>query len=672
MLEVAALWEKQAKELRQVTDVGGEGILLAHIKGLPLSLEEKELLQLLPSAARSVLLIRAGPRLAAEAEALISIDSGRDAADTLNKASQVYQRWQECLRILGSDPAPSPPFWLIRAVQRLSCVIECSIYDDLATCQSSNTFQTAMQRLGLMDQWSIHANRAAQKLVKRKVELVESEANFEEIALTKLQTWLESSLKGTLLQWQLQHLDDIHSRLSHDICIQLGHIRSRQLFDIIQDFPASTPALTDLNICGDRCNLQPYISQQLSLSLEARLLHPGASTRDIIQFYTHLIRALRYINPSGVILSHVIGPVRTYLRARSDTIPVIVSSLLGQAGNFTLLRDMMRESGEGQGLGGADTSLAIYEDEEESLTTLSMLTHDESTRMTVIPSADEEDWTPRPIDAGPDYRQSRKSDVIAIIVSIFDDEEGFVAALEKTCAEQLIKVQGYDTSREYETNENLKKRFGDTSLSRCDVMLNDIKKSQRYDRSIQANTDQEQSFRALHPFILSRQFWPPMKEATAPIVTLSTSSMFGAAPTMSSVPASFASSNGKNVKMPGQFARALEQYQEAFKKMAPMQRLRWFNARSTVLLEVEMNDGRRIKDRVTPLQAAIVEKAAEMEASAEKPMSVSMLVSELEVDKETILEGVVYWTSRKILRAVNAESTSFAIVEQASDETVLS
>jgi anaphase-promoting complex subunit 2 len=560
-------------------------------------------------------------------------------------------------------------------VERLESVIQESIFDDLSSCQASNAFQASMQSLGMSDQWSIYANRAAQKLVLDKVNLVELESeNFDEDVLTKLQSWLEFSLKKTLHHWQLQHLDDIHSRLDHDICIQLGHIRSRQLFDIIKDFPLSTPALADLNTCKDQCNLQPYISEQLSQALEARLLHPGASTRDIIQFYTHLIRALRYIDPSGVILSHVIGPVRTYLRARSDTIPVIVASLLGQAGDFTLLRDMMRESGDAHGLGGADTSLAVYEEEDDgngqSLATLNMPTNEESTRMIVIPSADEEDWTPRPIDAGPDYRQSRKSDVIAIIVSIFDDEEGFVSALENSCAEQLIQVPGYDTSSVYETNENLKKRFGDTSLSRCDVMLNDIKKSQRYDRGIQAGGDQEQAFRALHPFILSRQFWPPMKEA-APLPTLSTSSMFGEAPTMSSLPASFSHAGGKTVKMPGQFARALEQYQAAFKKMAPTQRLRWFNARSTVLLEVEMNDGRRIKERVTPLQAAIIEVAAEMNASREEPMKLSTLVTELECDKETILEGgVFFWTGRNVLQSVDSEMTLFAIVEDITQESV--
>ena len=159
-----------------------------------------------------------------------------------------------------------------------------------------------------------------------------------------------------------------------------------------------------------------------------------------------------------------------------------------------------------------------------------------------------------------------------------------------------------------------------------------------------------------------------MKEA-APIPTQSASSMFGSAPTMATFPTSSSSGSGaavlsgKSVKMPGQFARALEQYQGSFKKLAPMQRLRWFNARSSVSLELEMNDGRRIKERVTPLQAAIVEVAAEMGASRQEPMNVASLVTELEVDKEAIMEAAYFWTTKGVLRAIDAELTSYEIVE---------
>lgn len=45
-----------------------------------------------------------------------------------------------------------------------------------------------------------------------------------------------------------------------------------------------------------------------------RLLHPGADTKAIIDVYISMIRSLRVLDPQGVLLSRVAGPVRRYLR----------------------------------------------------------------------------------------------------------------------------------------------------------------------------------------------------------------------------------------------------------------------------------------------------------------------------------------------------------------------
>jgi hypothetical protein len=684
VLPLSSVWFRHKQELQHAGDVEWAGnALLSHVRGQPIAADQQEALEGLSEVERAILAAKSGPALTAAAQSIISADLDQlsisshvdiDAVGTLSRISSVYTRWTECLELLGNGTPSSLPVWIRVKVENLGGVIERNISKELGACRSSNTYQISMQSMGLEGQWNAYVVRASRQLALERVRAIEQEVdNFHEAALPRLRVWLERSLLSTLSQWQVQHIESIHSRLDYEMCIELGQIRSRQLFDIITDFPLSSPALEDLNVCGEQSNLQPYTSRQLSLSLQARLLHPGASTRDIIQFYTHLIRALRFIDQSGVILSHVIGPVGSYLRARADTISVIVASLLGQAGDFTLLRDMMRETGESHGLGAADTSIVVYDDEAEEgprqAVAMNHLVADESARMVVLPSADEIDWAPRPVNAGPDYRQSRKSDVIAIIVSIFDDEEGFVAALEKSCAEQLVKVKSYDTSKEYETNENLKKRFGDAPLSRCDVMLNDIKKSQRYNRSIQnmhssshSTSQVSPAFKALHPFILSRQFWPPMKE-TAPLPTQATSTMFGsaAASTASTAGSSFSQ---KSVKMPGQFAKALDQYSDAFKATAPMRRIRWLNARESVSLELEMDDGRRIKERVNPVQAAVVEVAAGMSASQKQPMTISLLVSELDMDEKTIMQAVYFWISRGVLKATEADPSSFVIGEE--------
>lgn len=44
------------------------------------------------------------------------------------------------------------------------------------------------------------------------------------------------------------------------------------------------------------------------------MLHPGAETNDIIEFYISMIKYLRIIDPQGVLLYRTADPIRAYLR----------------------------------------------------------------------------------------------------------------------------------------------------------------------------------------------------------------------------------------------------------------------------------------------------------------------------------------------------------------------
>lgn len=145
----------------------------------------------------------------------------------------------------------------------------------------------------------------------------------------------------------------------------------------------------------------------------------------------HLIRALRIVDASGVTLSHVIGPVRAYLRARSDTISVLVTALLGTDARFALLREDMTAPTTGH------EAVAMREDA------------DEVAGAAKLPREwGDASWRPRPVEAGPDFRLGTSADVVQMLVSIFEDREGFVHALELSTALSLLQVRGYDTNKE--------------------------------------------------------------------------------------------------------------------------------------------------------------------------------------------------------------------------------
>ncbi|PWN28331.1 hypothetical protein BDZ90DRAFT_218601, partial [Jaminaea rosea] len=279
--------------------------------------------------------------------------------------------------------------------------------------------------------------------------------------------------------------------------VELTKGRAFQLFDLIADWPDSTPAVGDLKESISQTSLRLFISQTLSASLRKRLLHPGARTRDILQLYVSLVYAVRHIDPQGIVLSRVAGPIRRYLRARPDIVHVIVSSLLGGGdeddAGFEQLRSELDAAGAEVGTGPA-TGAAGRHDTSESPTDYL-----------------DPNWTPRPIDAGPSYRQSRSADVIAMLVSIFDDRATFVKALEVSTARALLKSRGYDVQTEYRNNEVLKRRFGDAALARCDVMLQDVVDSRRTDASVWSVLEQAQHDAAMKPLITSRHFWPDLE-----------------------------------------------------------------------------------------------------------------------------------------------------------------
>ena len=84
-----------------------------------------------------------------------------------------------------------------------------------------------------------------------------------------------------------------------------------------------------------------------------RLLHSGARTSQIIDMYISMIRTLRIIDSSDLLLNYVAKPVRAYLRDRSDTVRCVVGMLLqGRSGD---LHSEMRKGG----------SLEYGQDEED-------------------------------------------------------------------------------------------------------------------------------------------------------------------------------------------------------------------------------------------------------------------------------------------------------------------
>eukprot|EP00879_Flechtneria_rotunda_P025193 GHRR01026760.1.p1 GENE.GHRR01026760.1~~GHRR01026760.1.p1 ORF type:complete len:416 (+),score=172.02 GHRR01026760.1:704-1951(+) len=159
-----------------------------------------------------------------------------------------------------------------------------------------------------------------------------------------------------LQEWQL--------RLTYLMLETLGALRSSDMFDIVIDYPDSAPALQDLALCLQHTNMAGQFAASFKAALQQRLLHAGAATADIIHTYVSTIRAMRQIDPSGLLLYIVSEPIRAYLRSRPDTIRSIVSMLTGdgpdaaEGAGSSLLEELQEQQLRGDGAMAGDNFAA--------------------------------------------------------------------------------------------------------------------------------------------------------------------------------------------------------------------------------------------------------------------------------------------------------------------------
>lgn len=373
--------------------------------------------------------------------------------------------------------------------------------------------------LALVDRYEPILLQAVYEAIEERVNSqCKGEWGGEEGQLPALFAWVESTIHRFLIaivrQSRLLHAADrtettqgratteaqailrtVFQRFTFYLHQTLGNLRTSELFDIVVDYPESKPALDDLKVCLAQTDRRSYVAAQMIAQNARRLLHPGADTKDIIAHYVATIRCLRILDPQGVLLARVAAPVRAYLRAREDTIRNIMAALIDEGGELAteLERDPLGATAPGGQMEGA----AHFGGPDDDYTDVN--------------------WLPDPIDAPPDYRRNRGSDVIQLLVSIYDSKEVFVKELQVLLGQRLLAVRGYDFEREVRNVEILKKRFGEASLAVCEVMLKDLADSKRIDSLIhspgaaavrlrRSNTLTSQP--PVHPLIVSRLFWP--------------------------------------------------------------------------------------------------------------------------------------------------------------------
>lgn len=426
----------------------------------------------------------------------------------------------------------------------------------------------------------------------------------------------------------------VEERLNYFLYNTYADIRVQQLFDIMLDYPFSEAAIRDLRNCLDQSASPSFrlsLISSLKQSFVKRLLHPGINTTDILTAYISAIKALRALDPSGLILQLVAEPVRKYLKSRDDTVRCIITALTDEK-DSELKKEMIKSSSQasdncsdGQ---GTSASMNFIDCDGEKIT-----------------SENWHKWKPDPIDIGSTIEEplktNRSSDVVSILVNIYESKDLFVEEYQKLLGQRLLtNFKSGNLYPEIQNLELLTLRFSDCELHRCEVMLKDIQESHRINKRIASGeivgcelTD----FKDFEAIIVSSCFWPEKSGLHCSI-----------------------NDDIPNIKFPPNIEAAIERYTKAFETIKGSRTLLWRHHLGEVNLNLEIG-GQSYNFKVSPLHAAIIYQFEQ------KPSwKLSELAQTMSLPTSMLRFKLTLWIRSGIIRK-QKEDTYELIDEQASN-----
>lgn len=292
--------------------------------------------------------------------------------------------------------------------------------------------------------------------------------------LAPLLKWIEDELYPTLAQ--LIPNNDFNLEFLVSMAkVELVQLRTRELFDIVLDYPDSQCALKEFRESLTTPDQSLALVNTFITQCKDRLLHAGADTIDIIMCYISTVKSFLIIDHRGVLLDKASRPIRNYLKGRPDTIQQIVHAFLDTTPKNRLieLAIELRNNGKSPVIAG-DCARDI-------------------------------NWTPDPVDALPDFRKAVVEDTVESLISIFDSKEPFISEFVKVFSGILLNITNYDIRGVYNDIHMLKIHFGSHEFSKLDVMLKDMLLSKSIERKFKHFIPKD-----VHASIISHLYWPKL------------------------------------------------------------------------------------------------------------------------------------------------------------------
>lgn len=421
------------------------------------------------------------------------------------------------------------------------------------------------------------------KLLIEKRVTAKCKSNYSCSFVDELTSWVKNTIKRWALgvyglDFSSDQTDKVQEKLDRFLRVAYAEVRVAHMFEIIIEYPNSEAAIDDLKMCLEQsisANFRLNLIESVKQSLIESLLHPGVNTYDILTAYISAIKALRALDPTGLILQLVTEPVRRYLKSRDDTVRCIVTALTDEDHNSELNREMIKSSSQ-TNENGIDGKSG----------TIELTIPNEGEKCTIV---NFERWKPDPIKLNSTddlMKSSRFSDIVSILVNIYETKDLFVEEYQKLLSQRLLnKYDECNLDSELRNLELLTLRFSDCELHRCEVMLKDVKTSKRINKRILSGDirgHKLEEFRNLDVLIVSSPFWP---DKFSPMASLS--------------------DEPPEIKFPPDIEAAINTYTKAFEAIQASRTLHWRHHLGTVNLDLTIN-GKTQNFTVSPLHASIL------------------------------------------------------------------
>lgn len=388
---------------------------------------------------------------------------------------------------------------------------------------------------------------------------------------------------------------------------RLATLRMHELFDIVLHWPDSKGGLDDLASSVTTPQRRLQLTDAFSATLQARLLHPGRSTLDILQTYISMIRTFHALDHSKVLLDRVVPALKLCLWNRDDAIRIVVTGLL------------------------ANPNTANAEENKGKLVELAAILNETSQQHQG--RVDEEDlgwndmsWVPDPVDAGVNYKRPKNEDIIGTLISALGLQDVFIKEFQVIVAERLLSKQT-SFQQEIKVLGLLKKRFGEAALQNCDVMIRDIVDSKRVDTVLRRNLRNDGALEAnslsYHSKILSRLFWPslPKDPFTVPLPV----------------------------------AQVQEKYETGFEQLKSSRKLNWLDHLGSATVRLDLDDRSVDLDCKTYEAAVIYEFHDDGDgsgAAGSVQRSFNELWEKLMIDEDLLESALKFWVAQRVLRDI--------------------